>query len=212
MTIVRYMFALILLVAIAPTALSGPCGKDGMTVLRADDGSGFLFFVFREKPDLYFEVPGKQISFPNGLEGPRRFLVDGTLFESLLVKPTEFMKLEKDPRDLDILKQHQAYEFAFIQKTASPLKKLVELGPRMKKAANGQPDFTFYLWQASDPADLKGTRQYFLTTVTAGEVVVLTAIVRDDVADGNAMQVFQSYASSFQHVLKKEQCPETKSK
>jgi len=77
----------------------------------------------------------------------------------------------------------------------------------VKREANGQPSFIFYLWGAVDPRDKNGTRQYFLTTVSAGDVVVLTAIVRDQSAADLAMLAFESYVDSFQHVLKKEQCP-----
>ncbi|MBA3240307.1 MAG: hypothetical protein H0T60_03685 [Acidobacteria bacterium] len=193
-------------------ASASPCGKSGMTVLRANDGGGFIFYVFREGPDFAFELPGKETSFPDGLSGPRRFLIDGIHFESLLVKPSAFMKSEKGVADLEILKKHQAYEFEFMQKTPTPLRQLIELGPREKPAANGQPSFTFYLWEAADPRDPKGARQYFLSTVSGGEVTVLSAIVPNQAKEGEAMRAFNSYASSFQHVLKKEQCPEKASK
>ena len=189
-------------------APASPCGKSGMTALRADDGSGFIFFIFREEADFAFQLPGKEISFPDGLSGPRRFLIDGIHFESLLVKPSAFMKSVKGVADLDVLKKHQAYEFEYMQKTTTTLRQLVELGPREKPAANGQPSFTFYLWEAADPRDPKGPRQYFLSTVSGGEVAVLSAIVPSEVKEGEAMRAFNSYASSFQHVLKKEQCPE----
>lgn len=207
MKIICGIVLIILMLFSSASAVPSPCGKSGMTALRANDGSGFLFYVFREGPDLYFALTGKQISFPNGTNGPRRFIIDGILYESLLVKPSEFMKLENGVADLDILKKHQTYEFNFMQGTPTPLRKLVELGPREKDAANGQPSFTFYLWEAVDPRDQNGARQYFLTTVTSGDVVVLTAIVRDRSAEDAAMQAFERYASSFQHVLKKEQCP-----
>ncbi|MCU1268159.1 MAG: hypothetical protein JWM21_4477 [Acidobacteria bacterium] len=199
---------LLFMLGSSASAAPSPCGKNGMTSLRANDGSGFLFYVFRESPDLYFALTGKQISFPNGTSGPRRFIIDGNFYENLMVQPTDFMKPEQGVADLDILKKHQAYEFDYMQKTPTPLRKLVELGPRVKAAANGQPGFTFYLWAALDPRDQNGARQYFLTTVSAGEVVVLTAIVRDQSANDRAMQAFESYANSFQHVLKKKDCPE----
>lgn len=188
--------------------MSSPCERTGFTALRADDGGGYLFYIFREGPDIYFAIGGQKISFPEGTEGPRRFDVDGVYYESLLVKPSEFMKPELRLSDLDILKKHKAYDFEYMQKTPTPLKQAVELGPREKAAAGGQPNLTFFLWKAVDPKDANGTRQYFLTTVSGGEVVVLTAIVRNQEADDTAMQAFQTYANSFQHVLKKEQCPE----
>jgi len=171
-----------------------------------------ISYIFFETGQIAFELPGKEISFPDGLSGPRRFLIDGVLFESLLVKPSAFMKSEKGVADLEILKKHQAYEFEFMQKTPTPLRQLVELGPREKPAANGQPSFTFYLWEAADPRDPKGARQYFLSTVSGGEVAVLSAIVPNQAKEAEAMRAINSYAISFQHVLKKEQCPEKASK
>ena len=210
---IRYGALFVILVLFSSAfASTSPCGVSGMTVLRANDGSGYILYIFRDGPDFAFELPGKEISFPEGTSGPRRFLIDGILFESLLVKTSAFMKSEKGVADLEILKKHQAYEFEFMQKTPTPLRQLVELGPREKPAANGQPSFTFYLWEAADPRDPKGARQYFLSTVSGGEVAMLSAIVPNQAKEGEAMQAFNSYASSFQHVLKKEQCPEKASK
>lgn len=193
-------------------ALASPCGTSGMSVLRANDGSGYIFYVFREGPDFAFALPGEQIAFLNGVTGPRRVNIDGMLFESLLVRISDFMKPEKGVSDLEILKKHRAYEFDYMQKTPTPLTKFIELGPREKPATNKQPSFTFYLWEAADPRDPSGPRQYFLSTVSGGEVAVLSAIVPNQAKEEGAMQAFQSYASSFQHILKKEQCPEKASK
>lgn len=199
----------LLLINFSPiSAFPSPCAESGWTGLRANDGSGFLFFIYRDGPDLYFELTGRQVSFPDGPKGPPKFFIDGVLYQSLLVKPSQFMNVDKGTADLDILKQHEKYEWDFMQKTATPLRKLVELGPRVKEASNGQPSFTYYLWEAIDPKDQNGPRQYFLTTVSAGTVVVLSAIVRDQSADDLAMQAFESYVSSFQHVLKKKDCPD----
>jgi hypothetical protein len=49
------------------------------------------------------------------------------------------MKVEKDDADLDILKQHEKYEWDFMQKTPTPLRKLDELGPRVKASSIGSP-------------------------------------------------------------------------
>lgn len=203
------MKILVVFVSLIPcsTVPASPCGKDGMTTLRANDGGGFLFYLFRTGPDIYFSLGGKVISFPEGTNGPRRFLIDGVFYESLIVKPSEISGVEKGLADLELLKRHQRYEFGYMQTTPTPLKELVEHGPRSKPAASGQPEFTFYLWSAGIPGDPKGTRQYFLTTVSNNEVIVLTAIVRDESANALAMQSFDTYARSFQHILRKEDCP-----
>ena len=204
----RGLLVLIGVLFLPTFAFTGPCGKSGMTALRANDGKGFLFYIFRENPDLYFALPGKEISFPNGTSGPKRFLIDGILYENLLVKTSDFIKTEKGLTDLDILKKYQAYEFEYLRKTPTPLQKLVELGSRVKAESKEQPSFTFYLWEVIDPKNEDGARQYFLTTISGGEVVVLTAVVREQSLEDAAMQGFESYARSFQHVLKKEQCPQ----
>ena len=197
----------LLAVVFVSSVVAEPCGKDGMTALRANNGSGFLFYLLRNGPDIYFALGGKEISFPNGTNGPRRFVIDNIMYESLIVKPKEFIGSEQGLADLEILKRHQRYEFSHMQSTPTPLKEFVELGARTKRAAAGQPGFTYYLWIATTPNDPKGARQYFLTTVSNSEVVVLTAIVKNETAAGLAMQTFESYVSSFQHVLKKEDCP-----
>jgi hypothetical protein len=190
------------------SAFPSPCAKSGWTGLRANDGSGFIFYVYRDAPDIYFLVTGRQISFPDKSKTPPQFFIDGIFYQSLLVKPSEFMKVEKGVADLDILKQHEKYEWDFTQKTPTPLRKLDELGPRVKAASKGQPAFTFYLWVTRDPRDPHGSRQYYLTTVSNGDLVVLTAIVGNDAQDNLAFEAFESYITSFQHVLNKKDCPD----
>jgi hypothetical protein len=201
--------ALILLTAvISPSAFPSPCAKSGWTALRANDGSGFILYVYRDAPDIYFLLTGRQISFPDGTKAPPKFFIDGILYQSLLVKPSEFMKADKGVSDLDILKAHEKYEWDYMQKSSTILRKLDELGPRTKAASKGNPSFTFYLWAARDPNDAQGARQYYLTTVSGGDVVVLTAIVTNDAQDELAFQAFESYITYFQYVLGKKNCPD----
>src|SRR5215211_5723454 len=181
-----------------------------MTVFKADDGTPYVLYVFREGPDAAFQLPGKSISFPEGTSGRKMFSIEGVIFETLFAKTADFVKPNETLSDLEILRKHKGYEFDFLKKARSPLTKLVELGPRERAAGGGQPSFTFYLWQVINPSDAKGTSQYYLTTVSAGEVAVLSAIVPMAAKEAVAIQAFQNYAASFQHILRKEQCPETK--
>jgi hypothetical protein len=64
------------------------------------------------------------------------------------------------------------------------------------------------LWAARDPRDEHGSRQYFLTTVSDGDVVVLTAVVANDAQDNIAFDAFEGYITSFQHILNKKDCPD----
>ena len=189
-------------------AFPSPCAKSGWTGLRADDGSGFIFYVYRDAPDIYFLLSGAQVSFPDKSKTPPQFVIDGIFYQTLLVKPSHFMKVEKGVADLEILKQHQKYEWDFIQKTSTPLRKLDELGPRVKAGSREQPSFTFYLWAAVDPKNPHGLKQYFLTTVSNGDVVVLSAMVANDRQADLAFDAFESYISYFQHVLSKRDCPD----
>ena len=185
-----------------------PCGTSGMTVVKADSGGRYVVYAFREGPDVAFQVPGTDMSFPNGTTGSKMFTLDGVVFETLFVKTADFIKPTTGKSDLEILKEHRDFDVAFIQKAGGALQKMVELGPRDRPASNGQPAFTFYLWQMIDPKKPRGASQYFLTTVTSGEVAVLSAIVPDEAKLDVAMTAFESYASSFQHILRKTQCPD----
>lgn len=199
------LFASIIL--LATPVWCTPCGTSGMTVVKADSGLQYILYLYREGPDVAYQVPGKEMTFPNGFTGPRMYNLDGVVFESLFVKTADFMPSTQGKSDLDILKAQQKFEVEYLQKAGGPLKSLVELGPRDRPAAGGQPAFTFYLWQMVDPKDLKGASQYYLTTVSSGEVAVLSAIVPNEAKTDVAMNAFQSYAGSFQHILRKQQCP-----
>ena len=196
----------ILMSSSSASAFPSPCAKSGWTGLRANDGSGFIFYLYRDGPDFYFLLTGRQVSFPDGPKRPQ-YLIDGVFYQSLIVKQSEFMN-DKGVADIEVLKQHQKYEWDFMQTTPTPLRKLEELGSRVKAASKGQPAFTFYLWAALDPSDPHGGRQYFLTTVSSGDVVVLSAIVANDAQHELAFQAFKSYTAYFRHVLNKKDCPE----
>jgi hypothetical protein len=199
---------LLLLGAFSASAFPSPCAKSGWTSLRANDGIGFIFYLYRDAPDVYYLLAGRQISFPDKSRTPPQFFIDGILYTTVLAKPSEFMKVEKGVADLDILKQYEKYEWNFMQKTPTPLRKIDELGPRVKAASKGQPSFTFYLWAARDPKDPHGSRQYFLTTVSGGDVIVLSAVVANDAQNEVVFPAFESYITSFQHVLDKRNCPD----
>ena len=187
-----------------------PCGTDGMTVVKAFDGKQFVIYSFRKGVDIAFQIPGTDISFPNGTTGPKRFIVDGVVFETLFVPRTDFLKTTDEMSDVDVLRKHKEFEVNYLSKAPSPLTKFVELGPRERPAGRQQPAFTFYLWQMINPGDQRGARQFYLTTLSEGDVVVLSAIVADDSKEATAMMAFQSFASTFQHILKKDQCPQAK--
>src|SRR5688572_1871498 len=137
-------------------AVASPCGKGGMTVVKAFSGDAFVIYSFRDGADVAFQLPGTDISFPNGLTGPKRFTVDGVYFETLFAKTDPFMKSAKGSSDIEILRKHREYEIEYIQKSASPLKSFVELGPRERPARNNQPAFTFYLWKMVGPSEPDG--------------------------------------------------------
>ena len=206
----KLLLGLLLLLTgfVSATAFPSPCAKSGWTALRANDGSGFILYLYRDGPDFGFELSGRQISSLDKSKSPLQFFIDGVFYQTLIVKPSEFMKVEKGVADLDILKQHEKHEWDYMQKTPTPLRKIDVLGPRVKAASNGQPAFTFYLWAARDPKDEHGARQYFLTTVSGGDVVVLSAMVANDAQDNLAFNAFESYITSFQHVRDKKDCPE----
>jgi hypothetical protein len=206
----KFAMSLLFCVAAMVNVQASPCGSSGMTVVKAFDGQEFVIYLFRKGSDVAFQLPGADLSFPNGQTGPKRFVIDGILFEALLVPSSDFLKSKDKLSDLEILKKHREWEVDYLSKGPGSLSKFVEIGPRERPAHSQQPSSTFYLWEMINPTDMKGARQYYLSTITEGEVIVLTAILADDSKDSIAMKAFQSFASSFQLVLKKEQCPEVK--
>lgn len=201
---------MVIILGMFATVYASPCGTAGMTVVKAFDGQNFVIYSYRPGSDVAFQIPGKDISFPNGTSGPKRFVIDGVFFETLFVPITDFLKTKDKLSDVDVLRKHKEFEVEYLTKSAGPLSKFVELGPRERPAGNQQPAFTFYLWQMANPRDERGTRQFYLTTLSENDVVVLSAVVGDDVKERMAMTAFQSFAGTFQHILKKEQCPEKK--
>jgi hypothetical protein len=191
-------------------AHASPCGTSGMTVVKAFDEKQFVIYSFRKSIDVAFQIPGSDISFPNGTSGPKRFIIDGVVFETLFVPVTDFLKTKEKLSDVDVLKKQREFEVEYLSKAPGPLTKFVELGPRERPASKQQPAFTFYLWQMINPRDEHGARQFYLTTLSEGDVVVLSAIVADDSREAAAMMAFQSFASTFQHILEKERCPDGK--
>ena len=143
MIFLRVLSALLVMAVTTVVAIASPCGKSGMTALRANDGGGFLFYLFRDGPDIYFALSGKEISFPNGVDGPRRFIIDGIMYESLIVKPKDFMKSEKALSDLEILKEHQRYEFDYILKSPRSLKTVCRV--RTTHEGSGQRPTRFHV-------------------------------------------------------------------
>ncbi len=73
-----------------------------MTTLRVNDGGDFLF-ISSALLRTSISLRGKVISFP-GTDGPRRFLLDGIFYESLIIKPSEIAGVERSrgPRALEV--------------------------------------------------------------------------------------------------------------
>ena len=187
-------------------AFALPCSSSGMDVSKANDGSGFIFYIYREKSDIAALIPGKDISFPGGFSGPKQFVIDGIHYEIANVKLSDFTD-KPGESDLQVLKKHTAYEQKYIvDSKVSPLTKMVNHGERTKDKSHGQPEFTFYLWQAIDPEDESGPSQFYLSTVTDKEVVLLSAIVKDKDSANRFMKISSAYASTFQHILSKDKC------
>src|SRR5437762_5666804 len=128
MKINNLIFAAFVAVVLAVYTNGSPCGTSGMSVVKANDGGLFVIYSFREGPDVAFQIPGKEISFPNGTTGPKRFNIDGVIFETLFVNKSEFLKTSDPLIDVEVLKKHREYEVSYITKAGGPLSKLIELG------------------------------------------------------------------------------------
>lgn len=193
---------------ISSNLYANPCAKNGMDVLKANDGSGYIFYIYRKNTDLVFVIPGKEISFPSGFSGPKRFFIDGLLYEIVVVDESDFLKSKQYLSDDEVLNAHMAYEEKYILDShLSPLTKMVESGINVKSATATQPEFSFNLWQSKDPKNENGPSQYYVSTVTSGEVVYLSVISKSSNEASQVMGALHGYTDSFQHILNKQQCP-----
>jgi hypothetical protein len=205
------------LVFLVNTLLSGramalPCATRGMDVLRANDGSGYIFYVYRDSVDFGFMLTGKTISFPEGFEGKKRFTIDGIVYEVVMLDPSIFMKNERNTSQSEMLKQYQEYTTDTIKKVGSPLTSITDLGSREKDGSNGKPGFIFHLFVAVKPLDPTGPREYFLSTISEGEVVVLSAIALTQAEDPSVTEAFELYAQTFKHIVDRQECPDGRKK
>lgn len=184
-----------------------PCGKDGMEVFRDSNETGYIFYVYRQKSDIKFYIPGKNISYPDKESGIKRFFIDGILFEVLSVDFSDFLKTEKKLTDIEILNEHAKYEQDYLISTPSPLKKIISLGSRTKHDPEDQQDMTFNLWQAINPKDPDGPSQYFLSTVAESEVFYISAITNGKNDKAQVMDAIQHYSGSLQEIRNIKRCP-----
>lgn len=181
-----------------------PCNTKGLDILKLADGIGLMFFVYNEKSDLVFVIPGETISFPEK-KLQSRFYIDKNLFEYTLVNFADFLK-DKNATDSEVLKAHTLYEQSYLKSLKTPLIEFVDYGERVKPATDTQPEFYFALWQAKDPKNKTGASQFYLSTVSSGQVFLLSAIALNGKED-QVKSALQYYAGTFHHISAIEQCP-----
>jgi hypothetical protein len=185
------------------------CAAPGaVNVLKAIDGSGFIFYPSRSYGDTVFVLPGKEFHKDTGAPlGTTQFEIDGIHFQFLTTAKSQFVAPGKLGDDATVLAKHVAYEHKYAVSNGSPLREVQELGNRTKPADEHNPEFVFKLWLLKDPKQPDGVRQYFLTTVVGGEVAVLSAIVLGPQYEQQAISAFTKFASSLQFVPSEKACP-----
>lgn len=193
-----------LLLFVCTTASALPCKTKGLDVLKLSDGTGLMFFVYTENSDIVFSIPGQEISFPE-TDQQSRFYIDQILFEYTYVNVNDFLN-SKSPTALEVLKAHALYEQNYMKSVNAPLAEFVDYGERVKPASKTQPEFTFLLWQAKDPSNKAGASQYYLSTVSSGNVFLLSAIALNG-KEEQAKSALQYYAGTFHHISAIDQCP-----
>jgi hypothetical protein len=195
-----------LLTSVAHAVQCAPPGS--LNLLKANDGSGFIFYPSRSYGDTVFVLPGKEFRKDEGApQGTIQFFVDGIHYQFLTTPKSQFTSNGQSTDDPAILARHAQYERRYVLKVGGPLIEFEELGKRNKPATDGNPSFVFKLWLLKNPKEPNGPRQYYLTTVVGDEVASLSAIVLGPAYENQAISAFTKFASSFQFIPSERMCP-----
>jgi hypothetical protein len=185
------------------------CAAPGsLNLVKANDGTGFIFYPSRSYGDTVFVLPGKE--FRKDAEAPQgtvQFFVDEIHYQLLTTPKSQFISGDQSADDPTILARHAQYEYQFVLKAGGRLTEFEELGNRNKPADGGNPAFAFKLWLLKDPKESSGARQYYLATVVGDEVLCLSAIVMGPAYESQVISAFTKVASSLQFVPSEKMCP-----
>jgi hypothetical protein len=194
---------------LASPAYAVQCASPGsLSLLKANDGSGYIFFPSRSYGDIVFVLPGREFKKDDGApQGTVQFFIDGIHYQFLTTAKSQFTSASQIADDLTILARHVQYEQQYVVKMGGRLTEIEELGNRNRPDAGGNPPHVFKLWLLKNPKEPNGARQYYLTTVVGDEVASLSAIVAGPAYEREAVSAFTKFASSFQFVPSETMCP-----
>lgn len=187
--------------------LYAQCPDTGQTkVIKPAQGTGYRFYKFIGDSSFVYFLEGNKFSFNDKDDPGKAFIfIDDFAYEPILVERVDFEKYVKSSKPIDILRA-QAKHAQEYMKSAVPSIVITDYGPSARKNPDGSDDRLFYLWKKESPPGKEDARQYLVSTLVKGGVVVLSFIpLKASVSEENVFLQIQKYTSSFD-LLSSDRC------
>lgn len=187
--------------------LDAQCPNTGETkVIKPAQGTGYRFYKFMGDSSFVYFLDGKKFSF-NDKDDPGKtlILIDDFAYEPIVVGKDDLAKYVKSSSTMDILRA-QAKHAQDHFKSAVPSIVTTDYGPSSRKNPDGSDDRLFYLWKKESPPGSQDARQYLVSTLIKGGVVVLSFMpLKASVTEDDVFLQIQKYTSHFD-LLSSDRC------
>lgn len=179
--------------------LDAQCPNTGETkVIKPRQGTGYYFYKFIGGASYVYFLDGKTFRF-NDKDDPGKLLIliDDFAYEPILFNGADLAKYVHSKAESEILRDQAKHEQEYFKKTV-PSMAITDYGPSARKNADGSDGRLFYLWKKENSPGDKETRQYLVSTVVNGQVVVLSFMpLKTSVSEDEVFQQIQTYTSRF---------------
>ncbi len=183
------------------------CPDTGQTkVIKPAQGTGYRFYKFMGDSSYVYFLDGNKFSFNDKDDPGKTFIfIDDFAYEPIFVETADFGRYVKSSKPVDILRA-QAKHAQDYMKSAVPSIVITDYGPSARKNPDGSDDRLFYLWKKENPPGSKDARQYLVSTLVKGGVVVLSFMpLKESISEDDVFLQIQKYTSNFD-VLSSERC------
>jgi hypothetical protein len=200
----RMFFLFFSVLFLGSVYLHSQCPNTGQTkVIKPDQGTGYLFYMFLGDSSFVYFLDGKKFSF-NDKDDPGRTIIfiDDIAYESILVDRIELATYVKSSKAIDVLRA-QAKHHQDHFKGVDPSMVITDYGP---SGGDTPEDRVFYLWKKESAPGKKPATQYLLSTLIKDGVVVLSIMLRESsVSEDDVFLQIRKYTSYFD-LLSSDRC------
>ena len=187
--------------------LLAQCPDTGETkIIKPAQGAGYRFYKFIGDSSYVYFLDGKKFSFNDKDDPGKTFMfIDDFAYEPILVERADLEKYVKSSKEIDVLRA-QAKHAQEYMKGAVPSVVIKDYGSSARKNPDGSDGRLFYLWKKENPPGSQDARQYLVSTLVKGGVVVLSFMpLKQSVSEDDVFLQIQKYTSNFD-MLSSERC------